>query len=429
MKSFVVAALLVAAVAGQSMDVMRMTKDKYDILDVMKMTPKHELMKKLGYPMVDRTFTYGQETDLPLFLQEEIMDKKVLHLNELMSHPLFHEYMSLPLFRQMFQTYHMFQKYVCSIYFQKFWQIPTFKQYFVNPVLFYKYIYPVVTLFKTDVTIPTTTFGMDDLYKRDMIVNKNVFPFVTGYERDLYYPSTYTTTTTKDDLYYKALLNKVYNHLYFNNKQVVDPITGEFKMVDFDFLPTNVYGDKMDTIYGDKIFGDKVYNKDWILKKMLLNKMIHGDETFKTVLPQEDMILREKMMNMNTKMNPLVARMLFGLKNEQELPFVTEKFDTTFDHVNKFDLINKMDLIKKDLIKKELIKKELIKDDEFLPFQITKDLEKKMILNKMFNEKFNNIDTTFGTYETVPKMVDMVSPMMGVRTFDKKFTIPEVIKA
>jgi len=410
---------------------------------------------------MDKTMYYGDKVDMPFYLQdEEYLNKKVLHLEEIMEHPLFREYMNLPIFQQ-YWTYPAFQKFVTSDIFQSLWTIPTFKQYFINPVYFYKYILPIVHLFKTDITIPTTSIYGDELIKgSDMIVNKNVYPFVTGFERDLlkdklFVPTYYNEDLKlKDDLHAKYLLAKIYSHLYnipeelvkehFFTQKIVDPIT-QYKYMNekymnkypvdttFKTFDNTMYGDKIhypvdttfktfdSTVYGDKIhypvdtfktmdstmYGDKLV-KDVLLKKILLNKMMHGDETYKTVIPEE-YLLREKMM----KMNPMVARMMYGYN---KLPVYTNKYDTidTVDKMNMFDYTMKKDLIK----------------DEFLPLALKKELllKDKILYNKIFNNK-QEIDTTFGTYEHVPKVVDFTTPMMGVRTFDKKVFPETMIKA
>jgi len=460
MKAFIVAALLVAAVAGQStMDILKFKQEKALLNKFDRPIMSELLLKKLGYPM-EKTMTYGDNVEMPLYLQEELLEKKVLHLEEIMEHPLFREYMSLPLFRE-YWTYPAFQKYVTSIYFQKFWHIPTFKQYFLNPVYFYKYIYPIVNLFKTEMTMPTTVYGDELIKGSDMIVNKNVFPFGTGFERDLlkdklFVPTYYNEDLKhKDTLHAKYLVAKIYAHLHnipeelvkehFLNKYTTTyPVDHTYKTFD-----STIFGDKIhypvdsyktfdSTIFGDKIhypvasyktfdstmFGDKIHYpvdsyktmdstmygdklvKEALLKKMILNKMMHGDDTFKTVLPEE-YIMREKMM----KMNPMVARMMYGYN---KLP-VYNKYETvdTVDKMHMFDTIN----MKKELIKDELIKDELKKE------LMLKD---KILYNKYFNNKEMN---TFGTYETVPKVVDFTTPMMGVRTFDKKMFPETMIKA
>lgn len=457
MKAFIVAALLVAAVSGQSMDLMKFQKEK-ELFKFNRPMMSELLLKKLGYP-TEKTY-FGDNTDMPIYLQEELLNKQVLTIDELYQTELFREYLALPLFREYIQ-YPAFQKYVQSVYFQKFWQVPTFKQYFLNPIYFYKYIQPLVTLFKTEFTFPTTTVYGDDLIKgRDMIVNKNVFPFVTGFERDLLKKDNlFVPTLYNEDLKAKYLLTKIYSHLYnipeekhfLTKKMIVDPITGEYKYINekyntfpvdtttFKNFDTTVFGDKihypvMDTIYGaDKlnkdvlikklllnkmikdetyktmdsnIFGEDKLVKEALLKKLILNKMIK-DETMKTMIPEE-FILREKMM----KMNPMVARMMYGYN---KLP-VYNKFETveTMDKdMNMFDMIN----LKKDLIK-----------EEFLPMALKKELKDKIMYNKIFNDKVNEMNT-FETYEHIPKVVDFTTPMMGVRNFEKKMFPETIIKA
>jgi hypothetical protein len=470
MKAFIVAALLVAAVAGQStMDILKLNKEKALLNKFDSPIMSELLLKKLGYPTEKTMFGDKVDVDMPLYLQDELMDKKVLNIEELMSHPLFREYINLPLFHQYIE-YPAFQKFVTSVYFQKFWQIPAFKQYFLNPVFFYKYIYPIVNLFKTDITIPTSVYGDDLIKGSDMIVNKNVFPFVTGFEGDLlkeklFVPTMYNEELKlKNNFHLKSLLVKIYSHLFNIPEELIKEhfLTEKFNYpVDTFKTFDSIYGDKLnkdvllkklllnkmivgdktfDSIYGDKlnkdvllkklllnkmmlgekinypfdsmktmdstIFEDKL-TKDVLLKKLLLNKMILGDKTFKTVLPEE-YILREKMM----KMNPLVSRMMYG---DNKLP-IFNKFETidNLEKMNMFDINMKKDLIK----------------DEFLPIALKKELllKDKILYNKIFNDKVQEINT-FGTYETLPKVVDFTTPMMGVRTFDKKFFPETIIKA
>jgi hypothetical protein len=64
-------------------------------------------------------------------------------LRQLVTMPIFQEYMTLPLFRQYINT-PAFQLYLTSGEFQKFFTQPIFRQFFVDPVLFYKYVLPVV---------------------------------------------------------------------------------------------------------------------------------------------------------------------------------------------------------------------------------------------------------------------------------------------
>jgi hypothetical protein len=64
-------------------------------------------------------------------------------LEEIVRHPLFVQYYSIPLFRQHF-THPLFQVYLTTPYFQQYWIYPEFQNFFRNPYLFYKYVYPVV---------------------------------------------------------------------------------------------------------------------------------------------------------------------------------------------------------------------------------------------------------------------------------------------
>ncbi|ODM98273.1 hypothetical protein Ocin01_08411, partial [Orchesella cincta] len=458
----IVAALLVASVASMDMDLLKFNKEKSLYKFDRPVYNEMMLKQKLGYP-VEKTMIYGDNVEVPTYLQDEILNKNVvLGLEEIVMTPLFREYMTLPLFRQ-YWSYPMFQRFVASIYFQRFWEIPAFQQYFLSPVLFYKYVYPLVTVFKYETNTMTSTYG--DLFKGDFVGNKNVLPYVYG-QRDLvntnkfFYPTIYNNNQDfQDQVYYKALLEKMYNHLYTINKPVnkffedkypvetlfvsnsssqVDTIFGDklIKNIYGDKLFKNIFGDKLiknlDTIYGEdklikNIYGDKLINnfetiygdkldtiygdklvKDALLKKMLLKKMMPeliNEETYKTILPEE--MLREKyttMMPTMYKYNPLVARMMYGKR---------------FPMINNFET-EKMMLNKKDLI-----------DQDILPLYLEK-LEKE----RLFNDKlqFNKI---FDNEIEIPKMMDVTKfervpitqgmPTMGVRTFNKfeKF-VPEI---
>lgn len=425
--------MLVAAVAGQSFDFYNKFGQDKSLL--MKKLMNDELMyKKLGYPMVDKSLMYGQKdlVNLPFYLQDEMMDKKIFTIDELYTTELFKEYMTLPLFRE-YITVPMFQKFVQSIYFQKFWTVPAFKQYFVSPVLFYKYVYPMVQLFKYETT--TTTL-------EQQILNKNVLPFVSGYEQD-FVPTVYNKDfLLQDGHFYKNLLSKIYSQLYnidetTNYNKIVDPITGEIKMIPFQGVDT-IFGDKLskdillkkflinkkidlDTIFGDKliaeillkknidtellkkiilsknmdldtsIFGDKLIKevllnknvdvellKDLLVKKefdaelikmLLINKMIHGDEK----------MIPEMMMN---KMNPMVGRMSFG-------------YNKGFPFFNKFDTVEKMNLFdilgKKDLINNKFENIDIVDKMDVFDILSKKDLliKDKIMLNKILADKVN----------------------------------------
>jgi len=486
--------MLVAVVAGQSLDMFKYGQGKSMLMN--KQYGQNELlMKKLGYPMMNM---YGQKDllnmDLPYYLQGDLVDSKILTIDELFTTQLFKEYMTLPLFRE-YIKYPVFQKFIQSVYFQKFWTMPEFKQYFVQPELFYKFVLPIVHLFKYDTT---TSF------EHEQIVNKNVFPFVADYETEFTVPSTFNYNkdlSLQDGLFYKNILDKIYSHLYNIDetttvKKIVDPITGEIKMIPFGGIES-IFGDKLvkdillkkflinknidiDHIFGEKlitdllikknvdtdllkkiilakgldidttIFGDKLikeyllkknvdvellknllFKKNFdveLVKKLLLNKMIVGDDMItNTMYPQE---LKEKMMM--TKFNPLVARMMYG-------------YNKNFDNMDVMGKLNLFDILaKKDLINNKFQTIDVV--DKMNLFDILSKkhlaLTDKVILNKILADKINDMEK-FGNYETVfPKMIqdvtkyehipltlDQVKPMMGVRTFDKKMMVPEIIKA
>lgn len=417
MKAFIVAAMLVAAVAGQSFNMF----NKFDQDKSIMMNKFYG--QKMGYPVVDKYTTdfYGQKdlVNLPSYLQDSLVSKQVLTIDELYNTELFREYLTLPLFKQMIQV-PMFQKFVQSIYYQKFWTIPAFKQYFVDPVLFYKYVYPMVQLFKYDTT---TTF------EQTQIENKNVLPFVSGYERDMYVPTVYNKDfLLQDGLYYKNLLEKIYSQLYNVDEttmynKIVDPITGELKT-----LPTTFQG--VDTIFGQDLV------KDILLKKFFLNnnkidlESILGDKLI------TDLIMKK---NVDTD---LIKKIILS-KNVNTI-------DTTVFGLNKDLLLSKnvdVELLKNLLFKKnfdiELVKmivlNKILGDDTVIPQEYL--LKEKMMMNKinpivarmMINkmnalpttyDKMMEIPTTYNKFE-IPTYNKMEIP---TTTFDKTFDNLDIMK-
>lgn len=435
--------MLVAVAASQNLDMFKFGQGKSLLMN--KQYGQNELlMKKLGYPMLDMNM-YGQKDllnkDLPYYLQGDLVDSKILTIDELFTTQLFKEYMSLPLFREYIQ-YPVFQKFIQSVYFQKFWTIPTFKQYFVQPELFYKFVLPIVQLFKYDTTTMSTL-------EQQQIVNKNVFPFVADYETEFTVPSTYYNKdlTLQDGLFYKNILDKIYSHLYNIDetttvKKIVDPITGEIKMIPFGGIDT-IFGDKLvkdvllkkflinknidiEHIFGDKLIADLLVKKNVdtdLLKKIILAKgldidtTIFGDklskdmllkknvdvELLKTLLFKKNvdvelvkklllnkMILGDDMMTtfypqelkekmMMTKFNPLVARMMYGYN---------KKFDNldVMGKLNLFDILSKKDLINNKFQNIDVV-------DKMNLFDILSKkhlaLTDKVILNKILADKIN----------------------------------------
>jgi len=493
MKSFIVAALLVASVASMDMDLLKFNKEKSLYKFDRPVYNEMMLKQKLGYP-VEKTMIYGDNVEVPTYLQDEILNKNVvLGLEEIVMTPLFREYMTLPLFRQ-YWSYPMFQRFVASIYFQRFWEIPAFQQYFLSPVLFYKYVYPLVTVFKYETNTMTSTYG--DLFKGDFVGTKNVLPYVYG-QRDLvntnkfFYPTIYNNNQDfQDQVYYKALLEKMYNHLYTINKPVnkffedkypvetlfgeqlikpVDTIFGD-KLIKNNFesiygedkLIKNIYGEQLFNVYGDKlikniygdklfknIFGDKLFkNLDTIYGEDKLIKNIYGDKlinNFETIYGDKlDTIYGDKLVKDALLKKMLLKKMMPELINEETyktiLPeeMLREKYTTMMPTMYKYNpLVARMMYGKRfpminnfETEKMMLNKKDLI-DQDILPLYLEK-LEKE----RLFNDKlqFNKI---FDNEIEIPKMMDVTKfervpitqgmPTMGVRTFNKfEKFVPEI---
>lgn len=335
MKAFVIAALLVASVASQNLDLLDLMKDK----TLLKYKPYHTrstiedlLLKE---KLAGRVFDFNTNTnkdiydvlDLPTVFGKKV--QTVYTLEELVSFPLFREYLQIPLFRQFLEQYpEVFRRYVESPLFQQFWTVPQFQQYFRNPVLFYKYIVPQVQVIAQTV-VPTT----EGIYNYDTVSRFNV-PYGYKYNQEWSVPMTRSwntfpfggkdvlrTVTPTTSTYYKYLLEKMIKNLNINKVneivpetytdvkllptgdvqertvgKIVDPITGEekitygdIKIVDEKIVPVqglDFYPVGIDAKYNfDKVFSH--YNtetiKELLLKKILLNK-IFGDK--KVITPQ-----------------------------------------------------------------------------------------------------------------------------------------------
>jgi hypothetical protein len=214
MKTFIVAALLVAAVAGQS------------TMDILKLNKEKSLLTKFDRPSYPMIHDYERNNMIDSmsthkFTGEFDYDTTTIYqIDEIMSHPLFREYMSLPIFRQYWE-YPMFQRYVASIYFQRFWQIPTFQQYFMSPALFYKYIFPMVQLFKYEATTMNTYTGGDWIWNKDTYNTYpyNSYPYNTYNTGSDYYGQqemvnkNIPTMCHYNSVYCQALLEKMYSHM------------------------------------------------------------------------------------------------------------------------------------------------------------------------------------------------------------------------
>jgi hypothetical protein len=144
----------------------------------------------------------------------------IMSLEELISHPLFRDFLQIPLFRQFLEQYPtVFRRYVESPLFQRFWMLPQFQMYFRNPVFFYKYIVPQVQLIAQTV-VPTTgeDFDFGTTTTTSRFNPYNTFGYTPRYNK-WSVPMTesifgrYPTTTTT---HYKYLLEKMMNHMNMN---------------------------------------------------------------------------------------------------------------------------------------------------------------------------------------------------------------------
>jgi hypothetical protein len=251
MKIFIVAALLVAAVAGQSFN--------KDLITPRKGMLVNNRFSNLPYNFGgDYSNMVNYDYDVPStnYINDDSSNFQVLQYDEIMVHPLFREYISLPLFRQ-YWSYPMFQRYVCSHYFQQYWTVPAFQQYFVQPTLFYKYIYPIVTLFKYDNTFNTGNFW-----------NKNVYPMEQQYTTGNYYNNKLGVPTVcyTNSVYCRALVEKLYNHLMYTTKMtnVMTPEIMDVNNVESDVYKYNPFVARMmyPTYYNNKEMYPSVYNKE-----------------------------------------------------------------------------------------------------------------------------------------------------------------------
>lgn len=209
----------------------------------------------------------------------------VLSIDQLYSHPLFQQYLHLPLFRQCLEQYPVvLRRYLESPLFQRFWTVPEYQLYWKNPVLYYKYIVPQI---QSIVRHYPTTYNYDQ-YGRDVSVedylnhiyggiDRSYSPYVHTYGRNWpiynygrnYYGNNYygygqnyglgqglglgqvSGYGYNNILGHRYLLDKIYRTLFVNKPQVgevtdvvtdvkvapteqhvvVDPYTGEKKYV------------------------------------------------------------------------------------------------------------------------------------------------------------------------------------------------------
>jgi hypothetical protein len=320
---------------------------------------------------------YNKYNTMDSVYDTEDISSVVISLEELVSHPLFREYLQIPLFRQFWEQYPtVFRRYVESPLFQRFWMLPQFQMYFRNPVFFYKYIVPQVQIIAQTV-VPTT--GEDFNFGTTTTSRFNpysTFGYTPRYNK-WSVPMTestfgrYPMTTTS---HYKYLLEKMMNHLNMNKMgqhditetftdvkmlpngevkestfgKMVDPITGQdkitvgdVKLVNEKIVPTmnfpmNFGVEGMTNKYQmNKLFGNTQTIKDILLKHIILNK-IYGDrkvitpEVYETLFGEHkqvfpelyDMIFKHK-----NVMTPEILSTIFG-QNKHVLP---EVYETLFD--------------------------------------------------------------------------------------------------
>jgi hypothetical protein len=364
MKAFIVATLLVASVAAQGIDV----------YDVMKMKNLHNLRRwnepsvedlllkeKLGGGVWDydtrtnmgrwghRDSIYGDEDiDTDILFGGRGRVGSYLTLEELVSHPLFREYLRLPLFHQFWEEHPtVFRKYVESPLFQRFWTVPTFRMYFRNPVLFYKYIVPQVHMIKKYITEGVYNYDFD----YDTTSTSRYLPYVLGRHME-------TRPWTRSNTNLKYILQRMMNHLnvkpitetvtdvkvYPNGEikeqtvgKVVDQITGiekinvgDIKTVDQRIVPR--FGlDNLDIPTMTSTLSRKM--KDALLKHFLIQRLLK-----KTMLPTnvyshlfED---NEELMNV-----PEITRMIMN-RNQITIPTVLESLmERRTIHPQLFDLL------------------------------------------------------------------------------------------
>jgi len=326
MKAFIVAALLVASVAGQSLDMYKsMNKDQ--------ITSRKGLMgnRFSNFPayqyggdysnMINGDYEYPSTRYNNYFGGDEETYMNVLSYEEITTHPLFRDYMTLPLFRQ-YWSYPMFQRYVCSHYFQRYWTMPAFQQYFEQPSMFYKYIYPIVQLFKYESSSMNTYTGVDSFW------NRNSYPMGAEYYQQQQYVNGGLPSVCRNNfMYCRALFQKMYNHLMYTSKMIAPETTSTMDINDvYKYNPyfarmmyPTMYNDKQvyptyyneketyPTYYNDKEMYPTVYNKEFhnfqvpskmafnndVIRPFLantINKAMIGDKTFGERVVPEQMI-------------------------------------------------------------------------------------------------------------------------------------------
>jgi hypothetical protein len=444
MKAFIVAALLVATVAGQSMDLMDLIKDK----SLYKYKPTHRSMssvedlllkEKLGRHVMDyntKDSVFDMEDMSSVFGGHRGVS--VLSLEELVSHPLFREYLQIPLFRQFWEQYPtIFRHYVESPLFQKFWTVPQFQMYFRNPMYFYKYIVPQVKVISESVT-PYTTEGVYDFGTSTRF---NPYTYQPRYNREWSVPMSmssmmgqrstydYPTTTT----HYKYLLEKMMNHMNMNKmgQDITETFT-DVKMLPNGHIKEQTFGKIVDPITGNekytvgdvKLVDEKIvpvqHNMDFptvgiegMTNKYQMNKIFghHNTENIKNILLKH--IILNKIYGDKPVITPEVYRTLFG-EHKEVFP---EVYNTIFKH--------------KNVMTPEILE---------TVFGQNKDVYTPEVYETLFNTKKTFtpeiFDTVFGENKKVltPELIEILmkgnkhvlSPRVLETVFGKKVYTPEV---
>jgi hypothetical protein len=285
----------VASVASQNLDLMKWKLNPYH-----KSLSTYEslLTKEKPWSMYENTPTWNKFGLNSVFGQDDY----VIPIEELMVHPLFQQYLRLPLFVKMWEEHPVvFKKYVESPLFQKFWTIPQFKLYFTNPILFYKYIVPQLQII-SEIVVPTTTsFGVYDVPETMWTTpfSKYNYPYTYKYNSEWSVPmmmgqktyNPYKTTTN-----YKWLLEKMMNHLNVNRGIGMTETLNN--VLDEQIVPTETLNVPETTLTLHQIHT----LKNMILKHIILHKIF------------------------GSKITPDVYSILM----REHLPFVPEMYKTHF---------------------------------------------------------------------------------------------------
>ncbi|OXA50182.1 uncharacterized protein LOC110854001 [Folsomia candida] len=289
MKAFIVLAL-VACVAARSVDIdtLRFLSKEKSLLSrddlllnkdnkLWSNTHRFSLPKKTllsssyDYP----TQSYYGDDDVESWTQRRVT---ILSLEELVSTPLFREYLQIPLFRQFYEQYPtVFRRYVESPLFQQFWTVPQFQMYFRNPIFFYKYIVPQVQIIAQNV--PYTSEG--DFYNYDKYnTGYSYDKYNTGYNYDV---QDYVNTPRhygQRDITVEEYLNKIFGHGIDRTSTYVPrsvfPYAYGKSYPTFDRYSSPIFAGRQ--YYGDNAVNYK-FLLDKIYKTLFVNKPTVGEVT------------------------------------------------------------------------------------------------------------------------------------------------------